>query len=91
MVWQLASQCCCCCCCCCLKRCAPGAIYAGGDSNVTVIGSVLNDNYVKDYDNAADGGACYLDSNATLSLVNTTLRNNTAQNLGGAVAMGTSR
>lgn len=73
-----------------LYACA-GAIYAADNSSVLVRDSELTDNYVKDYDNSADGGACYLWNSAELHLHNTSVHNNIAQNVGGGIAMGTSR
>ena len=65
-----------------------GGIYADDDSSVVLVDSVLQSNYVKDYYNKADGGACYLYGSASLTLNNTLVQNNTAQNIGGGVAMG---
>lgn len=71
--------------------CAAGAIHAAGSSNVTVRDSVLVKNFVKDYHNEAAGGACYVTDTATLSLLNSTVRDNDAQFYGGGVAMGSER
>jgi hypothetical protein len=71
--------------------CTAGAVYAAGSSNVTISRSVLASNYVKDYWSAASGGACCVNHSATLSLINTTVRNNDAQMKGGGVSMESKR
>lgn len=68
-----------------------GGVYAAGRSNVTISRSVLASNVVKDYDLPASGGACCVNDSATLSLVNTTVRNNEAQMIGGGVSMESKR
>ena len=67
-----------------------GAVDINASSTVTIRDSALLSNYVKDYDNLADGGACYVKgtSAARLVLVNTTVHNNSAQNVGGGIAVG---
>lgn len=66
-------------------------MYAAGRSNVTISWSVLASNFVKDYHSAASGGACCVNDSATLSLINTTVRNNDAQMVGGGVSMESKR
>ena len=70
---------------------AAGALYANGSSTVTIRDSALLSNFVKDYDNLADGGACYLWNAAKLVLINTTIHNNSAQNVGGGIAVGSKK
>lgn len=53
--------------------------------------SKLESNRVKDYEVGSNGGACFLNETATLLLVNTALWNNTADDAGGAVAMGSTK
>lgn len=71
--------------------CTEGGVYAAGRSNVTISRSVLASNFVKDYWSAASGGACCVNGSATLSLINTTVRNNDAQMKGGGVSMESKR
>lgn len=73
------------------STCNTGAIYADDNSTVKVLASRLVSNVVKDYTNRACGGACYLYDTATVSLINTTVYNNTAQDLGGGVAVDSKR
>lgn len=74
----------------CAMLCA-GGVFAAGRSQITISDSVLVGNYVKDYWSSASGGACYVNDTAVLSLVKATVSNNEAQQIGGGVAMGSSR
>jgi predicted outer membrane repeat protein len=67
-------------------RILAGAILATGNSTIKVFDSVLESNYVKDYDAKGKGGACLVNETATLVLSNTLFRNNRAD-YGGAIAM----
>jgi len=64
-----------------------GAIHAAGNSSVTVLGSELVNNRVSDYDDPTYGGACCVNNTATLRFVDSILRNNTSQDVGGGVAL----
>lgn len=57
-----------------------GALYAAGTQNVVVLNGLFNANT-----SANRGGAIYLDSGVTMSLVNCTLFNNSATTTGGAI------
>lgn len=70
-----------------------GAIYAAGDSTVTVANSSMANNYVLDYTApSSDGGAAYVDGRANLTFFDTLIKGNRALGgRGGGVMMNSKR
>lgn len=68
-----------------------GAIYTSENSQVAIVDSLLESNYVMHFEEESHGGGAYINGTSVLTLNNTQIRNNSADYNGGGVAMGSKR